>query len=320
MAFILYAFLAFLVVLVHGHPSNLPREEMGENLFLSSNANILTDGALVSSLTPGDSGLREAFSTSFGMEGFIIEKNSFDSECSSADNTIFTLDPSLVDTNAEHAPGLFTDSDPGSNPFIDIFDPLVATTSLDLNANLANTNCEDSATNPGEFLAEYDPTQDFSVEMFDPSFSSAKAKKRVDRYYDLDPDTPQYAESERAYAADGTAIQPATCPDGKRRACCLWNADPPFSQCWPFPGNYMVCRFVKNKVCCAKVPVAGEAGIDCEKMRWIKARDGRKSREDSPENPPENPASNEFQEIFPILKPLPDLNPDDAYCKPRARL
>lgn len=73
MGIILFAFLA---VLVHGHPSNLPRDDIGENLFLSSSANIFTDTTLVSSLTPGDSDLGEASSNPFGIDGFIGARDS----------------------------------------------------------------------------------------------------------------------------------------------------------------------------------------------------------------------------------------------------
>lgn len=168
----------------------------------------------------------------------------------------------------------------------------------------------------GEFLAEYDPTEDFSIELFDPSISSAKIKKRIDTLYELDPNTPDSATSDQAYAADGTPLQPAKCPGGKRRVCCIRDAVPPFSQCWFILRNVWACRFIKNKFCCAGVPVLGGAGIDCEDMKWVKARDGRQPRENSFQEPP----SNQFQETFPIFQPLPDLNPDPGYCKTGARL
>lgn len=325
MAVILFAFLA---TLVQGYPANVPRGDSAVDWFSASNLNAFDDGTVITSLK--------------------LEEQTSPSSIWDLDASMLTLDfpqeyfPAsqlLTSTNEGHTQTLFGDLVADSDPSFGSFEPIATTTNYgsENSASIPTSNCEDSALETGDFLAGYDPNEDSSFNIFDQSVSVANAddnlsmfnlKGREIRYgggggapyvpvsrYDLDPNTSPNTPNSEAYAADGTPLRPMQCPNGKTKACCTWDAFPPFSQCWPAvrftPAS--VCRLAKNQFCCAKIPEPGGMGIDCEQMKWSKARDGRKQREPTP------PTSSQFQEIFPILQPLPELNPNPDFCSPRRR-
>lgn len=321
-------FFAFLAVLVQGYPSNLPRDGSAEDLFSSSNLNVIDDGNPVPSLTSAD---YTSSSNTLDPDASIFASN-FLQEYSPGDQ-------SLTDINEDHTQTLFVDPVADSDPSFDSFDPLVAATSYESEngASIPSSNCEHSALETGDFLAEYDPDEDSSINMFDPSASVtnadiSKLKGREIRHgggggypyvpvqrFDLDPNTSPDTPNSEAYAADGTPLRPMNCPNGSKKACCVWDAIPPFSQCWPAVRYtpVSVCRLAKNQFCCGDISENGGPGIDCEQMKWSKSRDGRKQR------PPNPPQSNPFLDMFPILQDLPDLNPNTDFCpspRPRRRL
>ena len=333
-------FFAFLPILVQGRSSNIPRASSAEDLFSTPSFNYFDDSALTSA---------------------------FDSEDHTSNSNIFDPDSSLFASNylQEYSPAdqplINTDEDSqtllgnpvtDSDPFLDGFDPLVAMTEngSENGASIPSTYCEDSALETGDFFAEYDPNEDYSISMFDPSTSTANADDYVRMFnlkrskelrsrggggagghrpdarpyvtvtrYDLDPNTSPNTLNINAYAADGTPISPMLCPHGTKRNCCIWDALPPFSQCWPW-ARYMttqVCRLAKNQFCCDEVPKRGGEGINCQDMKWTRSRDARKQRQPAEDPPPTS--SSELQEIFPILQPLPDLSPNPSldFCSPR---
>lgn len=328
-------FFAFLTILVHGYPSNVLRDNSAEDLFSTSHLDTFDDGTLVSSLPSGDYNSAGASSSNtLDTDGSIFTSNFLEGSSPAG--------PPLTNTQT-----LFGDPVTDSDPSLDIFDPLVASTNYGLEDGasiqnsdtfVSNPNCEDSAIETGGFLAAYDPNQDSSIDMFDQSASVTNAEDSIrtanlkgpgntiqvrgvgaGQYvavtrYDLDPNTSPYTQTPEAYAADGTPIRQGNCPAGKKRTCCVWATVPPFSLCWLSPKNTQVCRFAKNQFCCADVTRPGGPGIDCDEPPWVKARDGRKQRE----TPPQSPTSNQLQETFPILQELPGVNP--AYCRPQRRV
>lgn len=329
-------FFALLATLVRGYPSNVPRDGSAEDIFATSNLNLFADSTLVPSLTSED-----YTSSSDNLE---------------PDASIFTSDflqdyppvsQTLADFNEGHTQTLFGDYVADSDPPVGDFDSLVATTNYgsENSASVTISNCDSSALESGDFLAEWDPNEDSLFNMFDPSVSVAEAdddmgmfnlKGRAEpRYrggtgglgggvyvpvqrFELDPNTSPETTRYGAYAADGTPISMMNCPNGSKRTCCKWDAIPPFSQCWSALQHTIsaVCRLAKNQFCCGGVSEPGGPGINCQPIQWSKARDGRRQREPSS---PQGPTSNPFQEIFPILQPLPDLTPKPDFCSPRRR-
>jgi hypothetical protein len=224
---------------------------------------------------------------------------------------------------------------------------------FNLNSFPVNPECDGSSSFETEnFLAEDDPTvetegfltgyypaADSSLTNYAPSAFTAdsensmfvarsaegsdgpKEKSRKEPYvpvriYKLDPNTSPYATTAEAYTDDGTPIKIGKCPKGTSRACCQWDAIPPFSVCWTMETNKSACRYAKSRFCCEKVQRGGGAGINCQDATWVEAHDGRKARPNaSPGTLP--PSSHPFQELFPVLQPLPLLpdDPEPAYCK-----
>ena len=328
-------FFAFLATLVQGYPSIVPRDGSAEDMFSTSNLNPLDDISLVPSLASED----------HTSSSDILEP---DASTFTAD---FLPDYSLVgqpltNINEGQTQTLFGDPLTQSDSSFGDFNPLVATTNdgSEYSALTPGSNCDSSALDSGDFLADYDSNEDSSFAMFDPSVSVANADDNVGMFnlrgraepryrggsgggggvyipvqrYELDPntspDTPRYD----AWAADGTPISPMNCPNGSKKTCCAWDAISPFSQCWVAINHApsSLCRFAKNLFCCAGVTEQGGAGINCQPIQWSKARDGRRARNPST---PQGPTSNPFEDIFPILRPLPDLTPNSDFCSPRRR-
>lgn len=328
-------FVAFLATLVQGYPSNVIRDGSAENMFPTSDLNLFDDITLVPSLTSED--------------------HTPSSDILESDPSAFTSDflqdyspagQPLTNINEDHTQTLFGDTLAGSDPSFGNFDSMVATTSdgSENSASVPISNCDSSALENGEFLAEYDPNEDSSFTMFNPSVSVANADDNMGMFnlrgraepryrgggtgnrgdyvpvqrYELDPNTHPDTPRTNAWAADGTPISPMNCPNGSKKTCCLWDAIPPFSQCWPAINHAppAVCRFAKNIFCCADVLEPGGAGINCQPVQWTKARDGRRARAPST---PQDPTSNPFEDIFPILRPLPDLTPNSDFCSPIKR-
>lgn len=325
-------FFAFLATLVHGHPLYVPRDGSAEDLFSTSDLNLFDDGTLAPSLTGED---HTSSSDILEPDASIFTSNLLQ-DYSPVNQPLTTIDES-------HPQNLFRDPVADSDLYSNNFDSLVASTNYgsESSPSVPSSKCESSAPGSGDFVADYDPNEDSSINMFDPSVSIANAddsmrifnlKGRGElRYkgggggpyvpvarYELDPNTSPDTMRSEAYAADGTPIGPMNCPNGSKKSCCIWNAVPPFSQCWPglaYNPHYF-CSFAKNLFCCGETPEPGGPGINCQPIQWTKSRDGRKQRDP---NTLQGPTSNPFQEIFPILQPLPDLTPSSDFCRPKKR-
>lgn len=341
--------LAFLSVLVRAYPSALPLDN-SENLFSTPSPEILNDGTLLSSIGSSEfeSGGNSA-SNIFIFEGLI--DNSVVAESSPVEDS--TFDKPLTVESSEN---LFDDSNlsPGSSASIFSSDVITANSNIEQSSNnptlgsfVTNSNCDGSSIGTDDLLAEYYPEEDTSADIFDPSVFAANPGDNLlvarlegseipqiqpptnpgrnkgtyvrPQVYTLPPNTGKYLRTYDAYAEDGTPIQPASCPAGKKRACCDPDAIPPFSRCWRGgQGPNSICAFAKNQFCCTSVEKAAGPGIDCDEAKWIKSRDGRQSL---PNSGGENqPSTLDLQDLFPILQPLPPLtDPNPTWCKPRGR-
>lgn len=307
-------FFASLATLIRGYPSNVPRDGSAKDMFSTSNLNLFDDSALVPSLTSEDR------TSSDNLES---DASTFISDFP---QDYSPLDQILPDIEEDHTQTLFGD------PPIDSDRPVTTNYGSEDSASVPISNCDNSALENEDFLAEYDPNEDSVPNMFDSSISVADADDNMRMFnlrargggagtyipvqrYELDPNTSPDTPKSGAYAADGTPIRTSHCPSGSKRTCCVWNAIPPFSQCWPAlqDTKSLACRFARNQFCCAGVSEPGGPGINCQPMQWSKSRDGRKQRESSSEGP----TSNSFEEMFPILQPLPDFTPNSDFCSPR---
>lgn len=327
--------LTFLTVLVRAYPANLPWDESAEDLLSTSNLNTLDDTFVISSTNTLDDPFTVFSSNTLDDTLTVSSSNALDpspflTEYSPEENYIAATDPFLPDLNGEPAENLFVNYNPDSK------EEEFSISNLD--SSLISANCGDTSIQPDDPLFDYDAadpstnifarsveyTEDPSLLTTDDIESSAKGQSNTRKYfpertYDLDPGTGPYTRTFEAYAGDGTPLQLGNCPAGKKRTCCL-PTNPPFSQCWLMPtSTQALCRFAKNQFCCQGVQSKGGPGIECEEARWIRSRDGRAAREiPSEEEPLESPTSSEYQELFPILKPLPDLTRPDS-CLPRVR-
>ncbi len=228
---------------------------------------------------------------------------------------------------------------------------------LDLDSSRIGCNRDDSSTAPEDYLAGYDsvggswtefppaslPTEDSNLVaniFFDEETTElaksrpAKPKLNPGLIYDLDPRTHKYTLTTEAYARDGkTPIKPRICPQGKTKTCCWFDTIPQFSQCWSPEENNQVCQYAKNLFCCQRVPRGGAPGIDCENVQWVQARSRRsRATQPPPEQEQQSPSpslesieNNQLEEIFPILRGLPDLDqnpnpdPNPGFCKTTIR-
>lgn len=308
---------AFLALRVLGYPSNIPWD--------------LDDPILVPSLTSEDD---TSSADLWKLDDSIFTPDSLQ-DYSPVSQTLHNADDGL--TQPPFGELFFADSD----FFVGHFKSLVATTNYgsEDSASSLISNCDSSSLDYGDFLADYSPT-DSSFNILDPSISVANTDDNLSMFnrrsrveprspggaagsyepkprYELDPATNPETQKSSAYAADGTPISPMNCPSGKKKACCAWDAIPPFSQCWigqRFLAS-VACRPAKNQACCAEVPEPGGPGIDCEPVQWGKSRDGRTQRD--PNQSQGGPSSTPFQDTFPILQPLPDLTPSpNLFCSP----
>ncbi len=201
---------------------------------------------------------------------------------------------------------------------------------------------EDHFFETRDLLADYSPVEDVSMNSFD-SWSPAantqdyllssnvkgdEVPKKWREYHNIDPKTPSDVDFKSAYSDDGvTPITPGLCPQGKRRTCCDSTAPDPFRVCqiWTFARRYEICQPAMNLFCCDSVDYPDVRykstrpgiGRNCERQLWRTDRERRKatseqSSENSFQDLPQGSFDMDLQEAFPILQPLPDLNP--GYC------
>lgn len=240
-----------------------------------------------------------------------------------------------------------TNYDPLGNPLDDPLDGFLDDSSISTLGSLpASSSCDDASIKTEDFLAGFYPEENSpTMNLFDsptisefspliareedPNNPNPKPQRgpRNRKVYKLSPDADPYTPTSEAYAEDGTPIKPWICPSGKRRACCSWDAYPPFSRCWSREGSNSVCRFAKSRHCCDSVTSPGGPGLGCEQVRWVESTEDRESRTDSSSSSSssgDTTTSNVvdlLQDVFPILQPWPELIPDSNpdQCKLRSR-
>lgn len=297
----------FCVVLIH---VILLPENSAENLFSENNLDPAyeSEGIFSANILDLDYASQESSSSSDSDWEDSINTSIFSAENLPAEDSIFDVSvPSL----AKKEPFITDDASEDDSMW------------LDSDSVLVSSNCDESAMNIFDTREVEDIfSGDVLIGSIDkkkksPTSPPIKYTNVLPFTYPLDPNTPDDTPPWDAYAADGTPIQLGNCPRGKKQSCCIWDAVPPFSQCWNVAGNKAACKFAKNRFCCREVLQPGGIGLDCEPTRWNRARDSRPVRKSS-----ESSSSNEFelQELFPILQNLPEL-PDSSpnLCLPGAR-
>ena len=299
------------IILIRADSNDLSWDDSTGDLFATSNSNLFDE-------------------TTVSTSSNTLDDSTFLNAYSSTDGPLVT-DPSLVDLNQDSNGDLFASNNLNSEEGSSI-------SGLDL--SLVAANCGDSSIQSDYFLLDdysTNPSTDISastVDFGDPSLTDdfvpledkqARIRKPFiyvpPPTYDLAPSTGPYTPLEEAVAEDGTPIRPKLCAIGKTRKCCLLT-DPPFSRCWLWPRNREVCSYARNQFCCGEYKYGGGPASDCEEVKWIedKARSGEKQGENTGDaKPSEESISNQLEELFPILQPLPDINPPPAYCKPGTR-
>jgi hypothetical protein len=328
--------LAFWTVLAHAYSPDLSWDNSAPDV------DIFNDGAFVSSLTSTDTSDFLAGDSILMLDSSLAgpdedpSANMFQDENSETDiyanildsSSILNMNTPLANSNCED---LLTESrDHLAGHY---FEQISPTESDDFLAK--RVSAEDSSIEAGDLLADSYAEEDFSINNFDswgPLASSDDSewfeqnvprKKKPPKWdpnrkiYDLKPNSPTWTETSNAYAADGTPITPLKCPRGKQKTCCYPDTDPPFSKCWLARWvNPGVCKFARNLFCCDGVERRGGAAINCEKIKWAEARDGRRTEPQPPSEPPPDASPIELDEIFPILQPIPELpNVNPGYCE-----
>lgn len=301
------------VILIRAYSDDLSWNDPTEDLFFTSSSNLFDDTLDDSAFLNPSSSIDDSVMTNpslIALDEYPIEDSFASNDLNfKEDSTIFDLDLSLVAANCEDSLIQSRDSlfdDYSTNPSTDTFASMI--------------DFEDSSF-----------TDDLMIFEDKAARKRKKVKYVPPREYVLSSSTGTYTPLSEAIAEDGIPIRPKMCRPGKRRTCCR-PANPPHRECWVWPDNPQICPYAKNQYCCAGIwKFGGSSGIDCEDATWIEDLNARPEAENADDENPseeslseenlseEDPISNQqLQELFPIFRPLPDLNPP-AYCKPETR-
>lgn len=323
----LFFSLAFVAVLVYAYPQNFqgdlftdePIEDMSskvdpDDTASSLNANIFSDGTLVSSLPPAIDDSQDIFSSTVDGEDF-GDLLSFRTGDDTVDSSLASVNGNVGSFigNEVFSPESYN---PENNPPLDIFDSPISTANCNSEADASteifgplDSNSLYSLDGDSVLIASPRIPGNLPIGGGDPKPGAPKPpgwRYTVEPIYQLDPKSNQQTMTTNAFAANGTPLKPKSCPQGLKRSCCKDNTH---TECWADSHLFQLCRFAKNLYCCEKVTGRGVPGVGCESVQWIEQR-GRlpRDKQDPPKNQP-NPLQGIFDLFnFPDLSPSPNPN------------